>query len=1094
MKKKIFSIITLLIMCVLWVNAQVYHTTNPIDPDNDVAFTYSIESGSVTIKAVVVGINVTSVTVPSSMGGVTVKVIGNSEVDNTPVGAFENCSTITSIELPSTITEIRACAFKGCTALVNVKFTSAPTGLKLIDNEAFYHCSALENFGTGDNYTSLSSTQALALGTAAFEGCSSISSLMFLGSGGTTSPKESSTSAASATSSSNLTTNRIFYGCTSLTSTDFLSDYKYKTLPKACFANCTSLIEINCSTAVTTIGNQAFMNCTSLEQVKFVKKGTSSASAVLKVEAYAFSNCSSLKSFEFKSSTSTTSALNNTSIESNAFSSCENLLNIDLGHMKDIKSYAFMGATNLKTIDIRLASNLGEYAFQDCESLEKVTLSIKYGTIPEGMFEGCSNLSEITIPSNVKTIGNAAFSSCAALSSVIIPKEVEDIGPSAFNSTSEIFLQHDDPSSLILGNYSEDEDEEGNKVKTYLTPFKQGSDGSGDAIIYIPLGSYDKYFDPTGEIYGEGDLVMPVQLACIRGLDEGFVDEEDAIWHEVTHNPTWEYKAKATVGEIEGYDSEDEDVEYVPVDNDGVLDLCDYIPTRIDDLTILMGRETKDYIIYGDADRTEYDGENLPFRVWNKFTIKRTIPKDKYYYMSLPFDIEEGTWGDNFKVYPSDDPESDLTENYLEEEPKGGFSEDEHNSFYIYKFSSKLFSQGYYNDTAFKYVKPGSEFLTGNSYAFGVDDDDDYESLTFEFSKDVEGDHIDPFDDLSINVEAIANSDPIEHSYYTETNLNNWIMLANPFLAAIDISSTNYDEIFSGIRYAYAFEVNNDTYDPDSPEPEDKAYKLEPKDFEYGNEVNAYPHNPIYVQVADNTNKIEMGYVKSVETQGAQQIPAAAPRHSRIIDLALIADGEQLDHTEIKDNPTGADEYVIGEDFYKMFNSGFDEIYTMIGDSVECFANELNLQTSNRVVPLAFHIYNAGDFTLSLKNKANILDYKVYLRNLTDNSVTDLLVNDPTLHLGEGISEGDYQIEIDYAPTAVSAVENDGNSKVYVLADGLLHIDNLGSSVVSLYDATGKLLSVTDPHSDNLELTLPARGIYFVNLRGSENSTVKVVY
>lgn len=237
-----------------------------------------------------------------------------------------------------------------------------------------------------------------------------------------------------------------------------------------------------------------------------------------------------------------------------------------------------------------------------------------------------------------------------------------------------------------------------------------------------------------------------------------------------------------------------------------------------------------------------------------------------------------------------------------------------------------------------------------------------------------------------------------------------------------------------------------------------------------------------------------MGYVKSDVTIGAQQIPAAAPRHSKIIDLALIADGEQLDHTEIKDNPTGADEYVIGEDFYKMFNSGFDEIYTMIGDSVECFANELNLQTSNRVVPLAFHIYNAGDFTLSLKNKANILDYKVYLRNLTDNSVTDLLVNDPTLHLGEGISEGDYQIEIDYAPTAVSAVENDGNSKVYVLADGLLHIDNLGSSVVSLYDATGKLLSVTDPHSDNLELTLPARGIYFVNLRGSENSTVKVVY
>lgn len=1080
MKKKIFSIITLLIMCVLWVNTQGQTYTD----QHGVKFTYTLDgSGNATIVAVAVRFNTnTTVTVPSSIPNAgTVTAIGNRPVDNIVTGAFQGNDTIEKVYLPSTITEIKENAFKQCSELEIVQFSDNPSNFKAIGKAAFVDCMNLTSFGVGSSFSFPTTTDNISIGNQVFMNCEKLTNI------GNFTIKVTSLGTEA------------FSGCIALNNPNILlscSNTNMKVLPKNCFYNCTGLTSIKLNKVIKTIDDYAFYHCTSLKKVEI-----DGANAISAVNSSAFQNCEALESFTFRTT-------NGNNIGSNAFDGCKNLVSVDnMKTVSTIGSKAFAACEKLEEVDVSRVKKISERAFYGCANLKNVTFvngkTENTEEIGEAAFDGCTKLETVKFGDDLESILRNAFNGCTNLKTVSIPESVIEIQGSAFSNAEEVFFSADKVNEeMVLGTMvekeQEEEEEEEEVVYVYESPF------GNLTTIYIPLGSYESYFNEDNT----------TKVLCIQGCNPGEIvfgkqEETYALNDRVTPNATWEYAAKATVGEINeyGYESEEEEgVEYVPeVDDEGVgvLDLCDYIPTRIDDLTILMGSQTKDYIIYGNADTRDYDGVNLPFRVWNKFTIKRTIPKDKYYYMSLPFDIEEGTWGDNFKVYPSDDPESDLTENYLEEEPKGGFSEDEHNPFYIYKFSSELFSQGYYNDTAFKYVKPGSEFLTGNSYAFGVDDDDDYESLTFEFSKDVESDHIDPFDFLRIDVDAIENSNPIPHEkskedFQEKTNLNNWIMLANPFLAAIDISSDNYQDIFSGIKYAYAFEVNED-YVPDSPEPEDKAYKLEPKDFKDGvgnaGVVNAYPHNPIYVQVEGGTENIGMGYVKSDVTRRNQQhIPAAAPRHSKIIDLALIADGEQLDHTEIKDNPTGADEYVIGEDFYKMFNSGFDEIYTMIGDSVECFANELNLQTSNRVVPLAFHIYNAGDFTLSLKNKANILDYKVYLRNLTDNSVTDLLVNDPTLHLGEGISEGDYQIEIDYAPTAVSAVENDGNSKVYVLADGLLHIDNLGSSVVSLYDATGKLLSVTDPHSDNLELTLPARGIYFVNLRGSENSTVKVVY
>ena len=71
--------------------------------------------------------SITSITIPSS-----VTIIG--------VGAFEDCTSLTSITIPSSVTIIGSGAFEGCTSLTSITIPSSVTG---IGNYAFYSCTSL---------------------------------------------------------------------------------------------------------------------------------------------------------------------------------------------------------------------------------------------------------------------------------------------------------------------------------------------------------------------------------------------------------------------------------------------------------------------------------------------------------------------------------------------------------------------------------------------------------------------------------------------------------------------------------------------------------------------------------------------------------------------------------------------------------------------------------------------------------------------------------------------------------------------------------------------------------------------------------------
>lgn len=104
--------------------------------------------------------------------------------------AFENCTNVTSIKIPETVTSIGASAFYGCS---NLKYLDLPVGITKIGNRAFQQCSSLEKIIIPDNVTSLGMCmfsgdtnlkeiqipkQLTSIGLWAFDGCGNLEKLI----------------------------------------------------------------------------------------------------------------------------------------------------------------------------------------------------------------------------------------------------------------------------------------------------------------------------------------------------------------------------------------------------------------------------------------------------------------------------------------------------------------------------------------------------------------------------------------------------------------------------------------------------------------------------------------------------------------------------------------------------------------------------------------------------------------------------------------------------------------------------------------------------------------------------------------------------
>lgn len=191
--------------------------------------------------------------------------------------------------------------------------------------------------------------------------------------------------------------------------------------------------EINGTTySVTSIGNDAFQNCSGLKSVTIPDSVTS-------IGWGAFNECSKLTSVKIGEKVET--------IGNFAFYRCSDLTSVTIGNSVDsIGEGAFQDCTSLTTVTIPdSVTFIGERAFSDCSGLESVTIGEKVETIGKYAFSHCSGLTSVTIPDSVTEISVFAFSGCSGLESVTIGDKVTSIGVFAFKDCSSL-------KSVTIGN------------------------------------------------------------------------------------------------------------------------------------------------------------------------------------------------------------------------------------------------------------------------------------------------------------------------------------------------------------------------------------------------------------------------------------------------------------------------------------------------------------------------------------------------------------------------------------------------------------------------------------------------------------------
>ena len=197
------------------------------------------------------------------------------------------------------------------------------------------------------------------------------------------------------------------------------------------FFDCTSLTSVTIPDSVTSIGEYAFYNCTSLTSVTIPNSVTS-------IGEYTFYNCTSLTSVAIPDSV--------TSIGEYAFSHCTSLTSVTIpDSVTSIGRYAFYYCTSLTSVTIPdSVTSIGEYAFYDCTSLTSVTIPDSVTSIGDGAFSYCESLTSVTIPDSVTSIGWHAFDGCTSLTGIWVAE-----GNSHYASDASGVLFNKDKTTLV---------------------------------------------------------------------------------------------------------------------------------------------------------------------------------------------------------------------------------------------------------------------------------------------------------------------------------------------------------------------------------------------------------------------------------------------------------------------------------------------------------------------------------------------------------------------------------------------------------------------------------------------------------------------
>ncbi len=359
---------------------------------------YSVKAGSTSIAG--------AVTIPSTYNGKPVTAIADS--------GFNNCSSITSIEIPNSITTIEGFAFNRCTGLTGIEIPESVTSIK---SYAFQSCSGLTSITIPSGVTTIT--------LSVFDGCTGLTNI-YIPDGVTS------------------IVDLAFSGCTSLTklfipkSVTSITGSNYTSSP---FFDCSSTMEIYCEVSSKPSGWATYWNYYDSGKILTTYWGQTRDSMdspfVFTLNSNGTTYNVKAKSTSISGAVTIPSTYNGksvTAIAESGFSKCSNITSITIpSSITSIGDSAFVDCTGLTSLTIpSSAKTWGDFAFERCSNLSSINIPSGVTRLGYGVFLGCKKLTSITIPNSVTMIDDSAFQACSGLTSVTFGTGIKTIGLQAF--------------------------------------------------------------------------------------------------------------------------------------------------------------------------------------------------------------------------------------------------------------------------------------------------------------------------------------------------------------------------------------------------------------------------------------------------------------------------------------------------------------------------------------------------------------------------------------------------------------------------------------------------------------------------------------